>query len=192
TTRLQPVVLQIGQAAGALAAISVKKKIPVGTVDIRLVQDAILEAKGYLLPYLDYPVEHPWFQSLQRIGSTGILKGIGKNAGWSNQTWFRAETFLLYKDLKGLLDVYPSAGEFTSENTVTVDAAIKLLEKIARKEKLSVSEKLKKEAFDKAFRSGPVDTKRNITRGEMAVLIDILLDPFHHKPVDIKGNFIKN
>jgi hypothetical protein len=192
TTRLQPVVLQIGQAAGALAAISVKKKIPVGNVEVRQVQDAVLDAKGYLLPYLDYPVDHPWFKSIQKIGSTGILKGVGKNAGWSNQTWFRADTLLLYKDLKGLTDVYPSAEDFTSENTVTVEAAIKLIEKIARGEKLPVSQKVKKEALEKAFHSASIDVKRNITRGEMAVLIDILLDPFHHKPVDIKGNFIKN
>lgn len=59
------------------------------------------------MPYLDVELDHPMFKSLQRIGSTGILKGIGKSVDWSNQMWFRADTLLLANELKGLGDVYP-------------------------------------------------------------------------------------
>ena len=80
TTRLQPMVMQIGQAAGALAALAVKENKSISEVSVREVQNAILDAKGYLLPYLDVAIDHPMFKSLQRVGSTGILKGIGKIA----------------------------------------------------------------------------------------------------------------
>ena len=76
TTRLQPVVLQIGQAAGALAALAVKNNQKISDVSVRDVQNAILDAKGYLLPYLDVPCLDVKFASYQRIGSTGILKGV--------------------------------------------------------------------------------------------------------------------
>ncbi|MCK7537125.1 MAG: FAD-dependent oxidoreductase [Marinilabiliales bacterium] len=94
-TRLQPVVLQIGQASqGLLAALAVVRagtkvsEVPVGDV-----QNALLDAGGYL-PFLTSTcrVIMSGSNSLQRIGSTGIMKGRGfKNAGWSNQTFFRAE-----------------------------------------------------------------------------------------------------
>lgn len=101
TTRLQPMVMQIGQAAGALAALAVKEGKNIREVSVREVQNAILDGKGYLLPYLDVELDHPMFKSLQRIGSTGILKGIGKSVDWSNQMWFRADTLLLANELKG-------------------------------------------------------------------------------------------
>ena len=59
TTRLQPMVMQIGQAAGALAALAVKENKSISEVSVREVQNAILDAKGYLLPYLDVAIDHP-------------------------------------------------------------------------------------------------------------------------------------
>ena len=43
-TRLQPVVLQIGQAAGALAALAVVENKPISQVGVRQVQQVILDA----------------------------------------------------------------------------------------------------------------------------------------------------
>lgn len=122
TTRLQPMVMQIGQAAGALAALAVKEDKNIREVSVREVQNAILDGKGYLLPYLDVELDHPMFKSLQRIGSTGILKGIGKSVDWSNQMWFRADTLLLANELKGLGDVYPFVNKqiFEGNNTISI------------------------------------------------------------------------
>ena len=89
TTRLQPVVMQVGQAAGALAALSLKTG-SIRTVPVRTLQQAVLDYGGYLMPYLDLPPSDPAFKALQRIGATGILKGTGKPVNWANETWFRA------------------------------------------------------------------------------------------------------
>ena len=43
TTRLQPMVMQIGQAAGALAALAVKEGKNIREVSVREVQNAILD-----------------------------------------------------------------------------------------------------------------------------------------------------
>ena len=87
-TRLQPVVMQIGQAAGALAALSVVQGRSVRDVAVRDVQDVLLEAGSYIMPYRDFTPSDEDFKIIQRIGATGIVKGEGRNEGWSNQTWF--------------------------------------------------------------------------------------------------------
>lgn len=192
TTRLQPVVLQIGQAAGALAALAILNKEKVSDVSVREVQDAILHAKGYLLPYLDVPVSDPKFASYQRIGSTGILKGVGKNVDWSNETWLRADTVLLISELDGLTEIYPKASELlaaTSKQTLTIGEALQLINEIASNEGYEKTYTM--EELGRKFELRNLDLKRNIQRGEMAVLIDYILDPFHKKHIDIAGNYIQ-
>ena len=55
TTRLQPVVLLTGQAAGALAALAARDGREPRAVPVREVQRALLDAGAFLLPYLDVP-----------------------------------------------------------------------------------------------------------------------------------------
>src|SRR5690606_15027441 len=87
-TRLQPVVLGIGQASGALAALALQKGVQPRQVAIRDVQQALLDAKAYIMPYIDVESTDPHFAAIQRIGATGILKGTGVPFKWANQTWF--------------------------------------------------------------------------------------------------------
>lgn len=191
TTRLQPMVMQIGQAAGALAALAVMDNKNIKDVSVRDVQKAILDAKGYLLPYLDVALDDPMFKPLQRVGSTGILKGIGKSVDWANQMWFRADTLLLTNELEGLCDIYPHVDKqiFEKSNTLTIQKSIELIENIAHKEGIELDENKIKEIWVE-FGLSNLDENRNITRGEMALLIDQILNPFDRK-VDITGNYIQ-
>lgn len=91
-TRLQPVVMGIGQAAGALAALSSSRGTAVRNVPVRAVQDVLLAEGCYIMPYLDLKPSEEGFGAIQRIGATGIVKGEGRNVGWSNQTWFAADS----------------------------------------------------------------------------------------------------
>lgn len=190
TTRLQPVVMQIGQAAGALAALSVGQEKKIADVKVRDVQDAILAAGGYLLPYLDVPVESPLFKPLQRVGATGIMKGVGRNVGWSNQTWFRADTLLLMNELQGLADVYPQVSIATDDTSaVSMQEAINLIGQIAAHEGLKTDIVAQTNDIWREYKWGEVDLTRPVSRAEMAVLIDKILDPFHRKEIDIHGSY---
>lgn len=190
TTRLQPVVMQIGQAAGALAALSVGQEKKIADVKVRDVQDAILAAGGYLLPYLDVPVESPLFKPLQRVGATGIMKGVGRNVGWSNQTWFRADTLLLMNELQGLADVYPQVSIATDDTSaVSMQEAINLIEQIVAYEGLKTDVAVQTNDIWREYKWGEVDLTRPVSRAEMAVLIDKILDPFHRKEIDIHGSY---
>ena len=168
-TRLQPVVLQVGQAAGALAALAVIKGSRISEVPVRDVQNALLDAGGYLLPYLDVPRDHEWFKSLQRIGSTGIMKGVGKNAGWSNQTFFRADDITQASDLEGLKDIYPLTEYDFSETDLTVKQAVDLIHLVARQNSIEISEAGLQESLAMIFRGGAGEPDRPVLRGEMAL-----------------------
>lgn len=192
TTRLQPVVLQVGQAAGALAALSVSQSKDIEDVAVRDVQDIILASKGYLLPYLDVPVSDNRFTSYQRIGASGILRGEGKNVGWSNQTWFRADSVLLSTELEDLCNFYPiikNKVDLKSSKPVSAEKFMSLIQEIAKSESKDFSSDFEKIWLDCGLERWNPDA--NITRGEMAVIVDHILDPFHSKAVNIKGEFIQ-
>lgn len=86
-TRLQPVVMGLGQAAGALAAIAVKSGRHTSEVSAREVQDVLLDHGCYLLPFLDLKPSEPGFRELQEKGIRGEVKGTGRSVGWANETW---------------------------------------------------------------------------------------------------------
>jgi hypothetical protein len=194
TTRLQPVSMQIGQVAGTLAALAVKGKCPPRKVPVRQVQSTLLESGNYLLPYLDVDKSDPSFKSLQRIGATGILHGVGKHVGWSNQTWLNADSLLTRDDLSGLATVYP---EWTPRNTsgtaITLSELTAVIGEIANAESLSLPKDLQSEVkrIYADFRLGDATADGRVTRRQMAVLIDQLLHPFETKNVNLYGEFIK-
>lgn len=177
-TRLQPVVMQIGQAAGTLAALAVKQGIDVSQVSVRQVQQNILDAGGYLMPYLDVEKTHPDFACYQRIGATGILQGEGKNVGWANQTWLRINDPLLANELSGLSDYYPgiSLPAVTDNHPLTQEEFADLIKQATNQRGESISMETK--APDSI-----------ITRGEAAQLIDRYLQPFN-RDINIQGQLI--
>ncbi len=193
TTRLQPVVLQIGEVAGVLAALSVKQEIKVRDVSVRDVQERILEDGGYLLPYLDLSVEHPHFKILQRIGVTGILRGVGKNEGWENQTWFYIDS-LVRKGvlLENTMDFYGHVFEtdilgLNPEQYVTAQYLAVLFSAIVKD--------FGKDYFLEEFSENwdllgldNYDPERALSKLECAVLFDYFLDPFYTFDVDFIGN----
>jgi len=72
-SRLQPVVMLIGQAAGALAALSVKKNIQPRSVECKDVQDVLLKAGCQLFPYKDLPNTDPSFIAVQKLALMGTF-----------------------------------------------------------------------------------------------------------------------
>lgn len=72
-TRLQPVVMLIGQAAGAAAALAVKNNIDVEDVNVTGLQDVLLEAGAQIFPYKDlYPTDRA-FIAAQKLALAGLI-----------------------------------------------------------------------------------------------------------------------
>lgn len=178
-TRLQPVVMQLGQAAGALAALSQKQGKPVDKVSVRQVQAALLDAGCYIMPYLDLPKDHKHFKAVQRIGATGILRGEGRNVGWANQTWFRTDDPLVAEEVFAR-EFY--GGELgLGHGVVTVDKLVGMLRR------LGVYVPADAESWWAKHGLEDYNPERPVTRLEAAVLIDSLFHPFENYSVDYEG-----
>ena len=176
STRLQPVVLQIGEAAGIVAALAVKQGIEPREVSVREVQREVLAGGGYLLPFLDLPATDPHFGALQRVGVTGIIEGVGMTVGWENQSWFRAnETISMDELSRGLHSFDAEIPHIAEQRNVTLQDLI---------EHGSVTAEQWAEWGLENF-----DPQRDATRLECAVVIDKVLNPFA-KGVTINGEFI--
>ena len=185
TTRLQPVVLQVGQIAGLIASESIKNNINTNEIDTRDIQTKILNNGGYIQPYLDVEKNHPFFKAYQRIGSTGILRATGLNIGWSNQTWFYPERSIvldqLLKDLGNYYDL--NKNPLSDLRTKTIFKWISLVQNHEIENQQKIWNALGLSNFN---------SDRKINRGEFAIILDYFLNPFNNFKVDIKGNIIKN
>lgn len=184
-TRLQPVVLGIGQAAGALAAISLQKNIQPRQAEIRSVQQALLDAKAYIMPFIDVPAESAHFAAIQRIGATGILKGTGVPFQWANQTWFYPEKIITrYELTEGLRPYYASLLNYwgASGDPLTLQFLLELFDKAGTKVTLQQVEA----DWNKLAIAGKPAATLELNRSTTAVLIDYYLKPFQ-KGVDFSG-----
>ncbi|MCB0572832.1 MAG: FAD-dependent oxidoreductase [Phaeodactylibacter sp.] len=201
STRLQPVILQVGQAAGALAALAVQKRKQPREVPIRALQDAVLAYGGYLAPSYDIGPELPHFQALQRIAATGILRGTGEPHAWANRTWFYPDSTITVGELwAGLRSFEPELEKRPADTSalasleliapILVELAVDLRSDNAPLE----SEEhllgyLQERWASEPFNLSSFDTRRPLNRTEIAVLLDLMLDPFHAREVGASGLF---
>ena len=185
TTRLQPVVLQIGQIAGLIASESVKNNINTHQIDVRNIQKKFLDKGGYIQPYLDVEKNHPFFKAYQKIGSTGILKGTGINVGWSNQTWFYPEDKIDFLDLLKGLDPYYDLDKYELKD-LKISSVYKWISSILG-EDINEIEKNWDSLGLKNFNKNKI-----INRGEFAIIVDYFLKPFESFKIDFKGGIIYN
>lgn len=189
TTRLQPVVLLTGQAAGLLAALAVQGKRQPREVPVREVQKGLLAAGAYLMPYYDVKPDHPYFQEIQAIGATGLLKGVGEPFQWANRTWFYPDRSVRTTEIsEGLnaLGVRPPAFSDTlllAEETFTIVGALGGKDpgpngRAAAWESLGL---------------GQYEPGSRINRAMLCKLLDSMANPFEKFPVDHRGRIsLKN
>jgi hypothetical protein len=185
TTRLQPCVLLTGQAAGVLSALSVRRQMTPAKVPVRAVQQALLQAKAYIMPYIDVQPGNPHFEAIQKTGATGILRGTGIPYKWANQTWFYPDSLVDAKALaKDLGEFQQAPYTFSGRHVTLLEAmnAIRLLKPSVIQPDASVWKNWGLKNFD---------LSRHITRLELAVLLQNTIDPFSMKAVNHKGVFAR-
>lgn len=206
-TRLQPSVLGIGQAAGAMAAICVKENVQPVNVDIRKLQQVLLDSQCWLMPFLDLKPGDPYFQSVQRIGLSGVMRGEGIVINWSNETWFYPENSVAASELQNALNIVTGK----ENQPLSVEVIAKEKKRVSRQHAALVIWKAlgsprvgnKSVNFDDVknrsslqralqfFESKGVyfsDSQRfnpseDLKRKDLAMWLDKLFDPFHNLEV---------
>ena len=194
TTRLQPVVLITGQAAGVLAALAVKNNKQPRQIPVRQVQQQLLNSNALIMPYRDAGIHHPHFLAIQKIGATGILKGKGIPFQWANQTWFYPDSALTQAAFATGFSPFGKVEKSAGDRVSVQDAIGSIFYTGHQKIKGFATTGEKKFTLQVAAKWAVwglknFDGKRNITRAELAVLLDKTMDPFNMKQVDHQGNF---
>jgi hypothetical protein len=185
TTRLQPVVLLTGQAAGAMASLAVKERKAPDQLSVRKVQQLLLDQKAMIQPFLDVPPAHPQFQAIHRVGSTGLLKGKGIPFQWANQTWFYPDSTILTQDFLEDLKIFLPPGSsipaevFVDSGSLSIRSAFQLA---------GSSNTRRMKGYWKKWGLQNFDPIRPITKKELAVLLDQLVKPFD-RPVNLIGEW---
>lgn len=98
-TRLQPVVMLLGQAAGAAAALTVQHDVEPRELPVRKLQETLIDARAWLMPFVDVRNNQVGFEETQRLGLTGLMRGVGQPVAWANRTWFYPDSVVVNRDL---------------------------------------------------------------------------------------------
>ncbi len=199
TTRLQPAVLLTGQAAGALAAYCVKNKLQPRKVNIRQVQQLLLNAKCFIMPYLDVKPDDVYWEAIQKIGATGILKGEGKSEGWTNKTYFYPDSTIGHDEFTSAvnnfipcLSVYDTTIMRPLKIKEAWDMLVKLQHVIRLKKKIEhawppIFKDEQKTVWEKFFLKAYPGDNVTITRKQIAILMNNLATHPFLMEVDFHG-----
>lgn len=188
TTRLQPCVMQIGQAAGLLAAQSVKDNLAPKKLSVRKLQNILLEANGYIMPYVDIKQNSPYFKAVQRIGATGLLKGVGVPNGWANTTYFYPEKNISFADFVSTWKMKFEYPYNIIEHDMTIEDAVNFAAILNGKNRNEILPGFKTQW--NTLNLVDFDLKRSIKRVELAAILNEY-DVFNQFNVDVFGFYIK-
>ncbi len=209
-TRLQPVVMLVGQAAGAAAALCVQDHRQPGQLGVRPLQEILLRHGCYLLPFTDCPREHPFFASVQRVGACGLLRGTPRSHDWANELLFLPDAPVELDAVHAALARVPLRAELgdlfgplTTRRVLIRGDALRLLWLAlgqplpAGSYRSSVREGLTDSpsqaiavARERKWLEGPLASRwqswdEAVSRAEFAYLLDRALDPFSSMAVPV-------
>ncbi|MFA6896655.1 MAG: FAD-dependent oxidoreductase [Candidatus Paceibacterota bacterium] len=91
--RLQPITMSVGQAAGAMAALSVKNNVQPRDLKIELVQKALVDSNLIISPYIysDVPQSNIYWKGVQMVSTKEIMVGYGNGTFGVNDSLDRRQ-----------------------------------------------------------------------------------------------------
>ncbi len=185
-TRLQPCVLLTGQAAGAIAAISIINNQNVREIDIRKAQQALLDAGAYIMPLFDVSPLDKEFQSIQRTTACGILRVKGVPYQWANRTYFFPDTTITAKEFSEGLNAIDKNFNVTQDmNILTVKSASALLGRFLKRD---ISSEIEMILGSRSENKNNPD--HPVTKRELSVIVDKLIKPFEYRSVGFDGHYL--
>jgi hypothetical protein len=155
-----------------------------------------LNQGAYIMPFYDVKIGHPHFETIQRIGATGMLRGTGKPNAWANQTWFYPDSTIqtnrLSEDIKAF-----TGNSLSGTGVVTTTQALEIAKTIAVKFQVKNEwawgnqAKLNQQVADswKSWGFGEWRADAAITRLQFAKLLDATVNPFALLSVNHQGQF---
>lgn len=187
-----PLLIQSGQAIGASAAYCAFFKMSTDKINIRTLQGELLAYHGQVIPFQDIELNDPHFSAIQRIGATGILRGETNQINTSVSFNFNPQKTISSKEIEPvLLNLYTRSQIWFSDKNIeklTLSDLLSLIKFTALKGG-ELDADVRKGWEQRFHFDGEFDPNKDLTRRELAVLIDYYLKPFNVK-VNEKGGFV--
>ena len=173
-TRLQPCVLLTGQAAGVVAALCVLENKQPRELNVRNVQQKLLDSGAYLMPLFDVKPEDKAFQAIQRVTVSGILSVKGEPFHWANRTWFYPDSAYTVAEFTKGLNTFCKDIEPENDNSyLTIQKTGELISTVVGYNVYNKLEEVLKNFTGKEFLPETL-----INKSELALATDSLLNPF--------------
>ncbi|QQL48838.1 FAD-dependent oxidoreductase [Mucilaginibacter ginkgonis] len=191
--------LCIGQGAGTIAAYcaffkTTTKNFTVKSV--RAIQGELLDFKGYLLPFSDFPASDPNIRAIQQIGATGLIKGVlGIDRRFKEKKMlFMPDTLVRTAEIQPVLtDMYTRAFLWFNKNTpgtyFTTADLLSFISEISLRDPKTFRMDMEKQWQTVYKFKNTFDLQKPVNRREFAVLANKFLNPFA-RYVDITGKLI--
>ena len=209
-TRLQPVVVLTGQAAGAAAALSCLSSMQPRQVNIRQLQQVLLNYRAMLMPFTDIADTRWDFQEINRVSLSGVFKATDVTSSWTKSCYFYPA--IVMSEISTLSAVRIAAGNssltsrFVSSTSTTALTRTKLAQLFweikgfgaptsfapyftdvpVSHSAFTAVQYMKEKGWTKGWAdSNTYSPASTVSREILAVVIDRALDPFHQLPIVI-------
>lgn len=188
-SRLQPCVMLIGQAAGAAAALSVKQQVQARALPIRELQQELLDADCWLMPFLDINPSDWFFESCQKVALSGEMRGHGVSYQWANQTWFYPDSATSETRAEAVLRIWTAIAQpklLNASNTSN-------FEDVSDPQLETALAYMESRSWLKHWAEGPrFEPNQPLLRKELAWLIDQVFHPFSQKDLSFPAASVAN
>lgn len=183
--------LEMGQAAGATAAYAVFFDTKTSLSNLKKIQTELLTYKGLLLPLEDVNITDSNWVAIQKVATTGILKGELKNG----KLWFNPTQLVTYSEIKQpLKDYYYKAQIWFDDHLdvpINLENSISLVATLGNKSPEATKAALEKDWLRVYGFKSSFDMKKLLTRREFAALVSVYLNPFNQIDVDKTGRILR-
>ncbi|MCX7919752.1 MAG: FAD-dependent oxidoreductase [bacterium] len=209
-TRLQPIVILTGQAAGAAAAISCLSAIQPRRVNIRQLQQVLLDARAALFPYSDVEDSRWSFQAINRTSLSGVFMATDSTESWIKYSYFYPTKIQTKFNAGQAVSIALGFDSITSNyiNIISTDTltraelALFIWEQTgygnptswipyftdvsSTHSAFTAVQVFKERGYTRGWADGTTYLPNSgVTREILAVVIDRAIDPFHRLPVQL-------
>ncbi|QNL51309.1 FAD-dependent oxidoreductase [Olivibacter sp. SDN3] len=177
-----PLLMLQAQACGAAAAYCAFFKTTTDKINVRTLQGELLAFKSFIIPFQDIPLQDPHCTAIQRVGATGILQGVYTTSNGVNSFMFQPDSLVSSKEIEPIIEQLYTRSQIWFKGkdipVLKLKDLLNLIKYVAnRGDELDAEiEKgwSKRFKFDQSY-----DLGKELTRRELAVLIDTYLQPFN-------------
>jgi ribulose 1,5-bisphosphate synthetase/thiazole synthase len=185
-----PLQMALGQGAGTIAAYTAFFKTTTNKLNVRLIQQELLDFKAYLLPFVDMKRDDRYIRAVQQIGATGILIGEPVSGG----LLFKPNAMVTTEEIKPVLtEIYSRAflwfNKEKPDTQFTVGNLLSLISELTLSDPQTLQTTMRSDWNKKYHFNSAFDFNRPVTRLEFAVLVNQFLNPFA-RTVDINGEVV--